>query len=288
MRTVTTLAVILFGMSLLCLWRPSVSAEDKTLQNTPSPIIVGAQKVSAEGRVMTYPGAEVTVSADFTGLLRSLTVKEGDEVKQGQVLASIHAEDVQAALEQAKARAMENDAEIKLAQSEFTRAQNLMVKGSSSRQEFDKAERNLSAVKAHYTTDLTETHRLQAVLNKAQITAPIAGVIIERHIDAGEAVKPGTPIVTIADLSRLRIEAEVDEYDVGRVSLHAPVQINAEGFDSTWTGQIEEIPDSVTTRRIKPQDPARPVDTRVLIVKISLDTNIPLKLGQRVSVSIGS
>jgi hypothetical protein len=95
-------------------------------------------------------------------------------------------------------------------------------------------------------------------------------------------------LVTLADLNQLRIEAEVDEFDVGKVQLNAPVQITAEGFSQTWIGHIEDIPANVTTRRLKPPDPARPVDTRVLMVKIALhDKNIPLKLGQRVSVNIG-
>src|SRR5439155_27041065 len=100
-------------------------------------------------------------------------------------------------------------------------------------------------------------------------------------------VAAGAELVTIADLDKTRIEAEVDEYDAGRVALGAPVTISSEGYgDATWKGHVEEIPDAVTSRRLKPQDPARPSDTRVLLVKVALDGPIPVKLGQRVEVEV--
>jgi RND family efflux transporter MFP subunit len=246
------------------------------------------QKVSAEGRLSTYPGAEVTAAADFTGIVRGIAVKERDAVKRGQLLAEVRAEDVQAALEQAQGRVAEYDAEIKLARYEQSRAGQLLRTGVGSRQALDKAERDLDAFGARRAAALAETRRLRAVLNKARIVAPIDGVIIQRHIDAGEAVEPGTPVATIADLSRVRIEAEVDEFDVARVRLGDTADIKAEGYLTTWHGRVEEIPDNVATRRMKPQDPARPVDTRVLLIKIALNEDTPLKLGQRVEVSFNA
>ena len=103
--------------------------------------------------------------------------------------------------------------------------------------------------------------------------------------------RPSTPArrwSTIADLKRVRIEAEVDEFDAGRVALGAPVVVRAEGYDGqSWRGRVEEIPDAVSGRKLKPQDPGRPQDTRVLLVKVALDQATPLKLGQRVEVEIG-
>jgi hypothetical protein len=64
------------------------------------------------------------------------------------------------------------------------------------------------------------------------------------------------------------------------------VQVSAEGFDREWRGSIEEIPDSVVNRRLKPQDPSKPIDTRVLLVKVAFAEPTPLKLGQRVEVKI--
>ena len=131
-------------------------------------------------------------------------------------------------------------------------------------------------------------NRLEAVLAKSRLTAPIDGVVLERNVHAGEHLEAGAQLVTLADLRRTRVEAEVDEFDAGRVALGAPVQVTAEGYDGrSWRGKVEEIPDAVVNRRLKPQDPGRPSDTRVLLVKIALTEGSPLKLGQRVEVEIG-
>ena len=100
-------------------------------------------------------------------------------------------------------------------------------------------------------------------------------------------MKAGDSLISLADQRRTRIEAEVDEFDSGRVNLGQEVEITAEGYDGQrWRGRVEEIPDTVQRRQIKPQDPAAPTDTSVLLVKIALLERTPLKLNQRVQVAV--
>jgi hypothetical protein len=73
---------------------------------------------------------------------------------------------------------------------------------------------------------------------------------------------------------------------VARVTVGDRVLVSAEECDRQWPGRVEEIPDVVSSRRIKPQDPGRPTDARVLLVKVALDGPTPLKLGQRLEVRI--
>ena len=134
---------------------------------------------------------------------------------------------------------------------------------------------------------VAEAGRYRALLDKTRIAAPIDGVITARHAHPGETVEVAARLVTIADLKRIRIEAEVNEYDTGNVAPGAEVRITAEGFPGrSWRGRVEEIPDSVVARRIRPEDPGRPIDARVLPVKIVFAEPTPLKLGQRVEVEI--
>jgi hypothetical protein len=73
------------------------------------------------------------------------------------------------------------------------------------------------------------------------------------------------------------------------VALGSPVVITADGYGpTTWRGTVEEIPDSVVGRRIRPADPGWPIDARVLPVKIELAEPTPLKLGQRIDVEIAA
>jgi multidrug resistance efflux pump len=97
----------------------------------------------------------------------------------------------------------------------------------------------------------------------------------------------GTRLVSIANTNRVRIEAEVDEFDAGQVYLGQPVKITAEGYTGqSWNGTVEEIPYAVSEKNLKPLDHGRPTDARVLLVRIAFREPTPLKLGQRVEVEL--
>ena len=86
--------------------------------------------------------------------------------------------------------------------------------------------------------------------------------------------------MTIVDFSRLRVEAEVDEFDIEAVTPRAAATITAEGYPARrWRGEVEEIADVVVPRQLRPEDPGRPGDTGVLRVKIAFREPCPLKLG---------
>lgn len=249
---------------------------------------VAAERVSAEGRLTTYPGAEVLVGSEVAGTIVSLPVTEKQQVRKGQLIAELRADDLRAQLAEARARVVESDAEIRLAEAERDRAESLYVQKVDTASRRDKAVRDLEVANARRATAAAAVARLDAEIAKRRIVAPLDGVVIVRHVDAGEAIEARAGIVTIADLSRVRIEAEVDEFDAGKLVVGSTVAIAAEGYGGTrWRGTVEEIPDSVQGRRLKPQDPGKPADTRVLLVKIRLDEPTPLKLGQRVEVEIG-
>ena len=96
----------------------------------------------------------------------------------------------------------------------------------------------------------------------------------------GQTVEAGDPTFTLADLTRLRVEGEAHEADADAIAIGAPVTITSDGFPGkSWRGRVEEIPDSVTLRRLKPQDPSRPTDTRILAVKVAFAEPTPLRLG---------
>ena len=243
-------------------------------------------RVVAEGRVAARPGAEIVVGTDTGGTLVKLLVNEKDRVAKGQLIARIDASVDERALEQAKARVAEAEADLRLAEADRERAAQLLAAKVGSRQALDKAERDRDAAASRQATAAADVKRLEAVIRKASITAPISGVVTLRHVEQGETVDRGARLVTIADLDRIRVEAEVDEADTGRVRLGAGVKVRAEGEEGSWTGTVEEIPDQVTPRKLKPQDPARPSDTRVLLVKVAVNDAKGLKLGRRVDVEI--
>jgi multidrug resistance efflux pump len=120
-----------------------------------------------------------------------------------------------------------------------------------------------------------------------RIVSPIDGTVTARSVDPGETVEPGDPVASVADLRRLRVDGEADEADAGALAVGAAVEISADGFPGqAWAGRIEEVADSVTLRALKPQDPGRPTDTRILAVKVALSEPTPLRLGTTVELKI--
>lgn len=273
----------LIGATAMQAARAGATLEPKAAQ----PPVLSPRDVAAEGRVVAYPGAEVVVGAERSGRLERVLVEERQTVAKGALLAEFESDELRAALAEARARIGEAEAEVRLAEANRARKQQLVTDQIVSTHDFDQATRDLETSRARLETARATVGRIEAQLRKARIVAPIAGTILLRHVDAGETIEVGERVVTLADLGRLRIEAEADEADADALAAGAPVTITSDAYSGrSWRGRVEEIPDSATLRRLKPQDPARPTDTRVLAVKVAFAEAVPLKLGTTVELRI--
>ena len=245
--------------------------------------------IAAEGRVVAYPGAEVQIGAERAGRLVRVLVAEGASVRKGQLLAEIDSDELRAALAEARARVLEAEAEVRLSVATLARRQQLEQERIIAAQDLDQALRDVETTSARVATAKASVARYEALVAKSRIAAPIAGSVIARRVDAGQMVETGDHAFTIADLSRLRIEGEAHEADAQGVAKGAPVTITADGYPGrSWRGRVEEVPDSVTLRRIKPQDPSRPTDARILAVKVAFAELVPLRLGTTVDLRIAA
>jgi RND family efflux transporter MFP subunit len=288
MNTTTRIALPVFALASLALFVTRAAQHANAApRSNPSPVSTSTPAIRAEGQFVAYPGAEVTVGSEITGRILSLPVDEKTIVKKGQLLVALDDAETRASLTEARARIVEANAEVTATAADVERMENLAASHAISRQELDHARRDSDAAIARRDAAVATASQLEAHLAKTRILAPISGVVTARLVQPGEIVEANTRLVTVADLHRTRIEAEVDEYDAGKIALGAPVTVSAEGYGSqTWRGTVEEIPDGVVARRLKPEDPGKPTDTRVLMVKIALNEPTPLKLSQRVQVAI--
>jgi RND family efflux transporter MFP subunit len=243
--------------------------------------------VAAEGRVAAYPGREVRIAAERGGRLTRVFVEEGQAVAKGALLAEIDSDELQAGLTESRARVAEAQAEVKLAELNRERRERLVREQIVAVHDLDQASRDLEIARARLDTAGAEVARYEAQIRKTRIVAPIAGTVIARRVDAGETVETGDHAFTMANLDRLRIEAEADEADAGALEVGAPVSITADGYEGhSWKGAVEEIADAVTLRQLKAQDPGRPTDTRIVAVKVAFRETVPLKLGTTVELRI--
>jgi len=259
-------------------------------EQEPAPTLQKDAKKSgvfAEGRLVAPAGSDITLAAETGGRISHMLAAEFSEVKAGDVLIQLDSRRQSAALAEARARLGEIKVELAFFLKQQARAAELQKRGTLAVVELDKANFDADAAKARLATLSATVARLQRDVDETRIVTPISGIVTVVHQDIGEVVASGDPLLTIVDLSQLEVEVEVGEFDIARVQRGATATVAAEGFEGkTWRGEVAEIPGWVTNRRLKPLDPGRPSDTRVLPVKVSLPDDHPLKLGQRVEVEI--
>lgn len=260
---------------------------DPSAAPSAASVAKSAPSVRADGRVAARPGAQVTVGAELSATIKRVAVQEGALVKKGDVLLEFRAAEHASAVWEARAASTEAAARFRARTADVKRVKKLAENGSVSRAELDALLEEQRVARARLSASKASISRFSAVLARSNVIAPIDGVIVERNVDEGETVVPGTPLFTIVDLGRLRIEAEIDEFDIARAVVGAPVTIRAEGLEGqSWEGAIEEVPPLVTKRRLRPLDPSRPTDTAVLLAKVTMPTDTNLKIGQRVILEV--
>jgi HlyD family secretion protein len=239
------------------------------------------------------PEVKVDVKSALSGKVVELPVREGDVVTKGQLLAAIEP-DVNQAQTLAGVRRAVNQAEIDFADAskDYLAKQELFKNGLISeethraaetryktmREELDAA-REKSAIMASSGVPVSTTAD-----QRINITAPMDGVVITRPVELGEAVtgagsfNAGTVIVTVADLSTMLVKAGVNEVDIGKVRLGAPVTVTLDAYPKV------RFPAKVS--RIAPA--ARLADqVKVFDVEVSLDSQgKELRTGMTANVSI--
>ena len=243
-------------------------------------------RVVAEGRLMACPDALATVRSEYAGTIARYPAREHERVKKGALLAALRATDVEAQLAEARAGLSVDLARKALAENQFHRAEKLWNKRATSFASYDRARKTLAMAKAQAERGEADVRLTEAILAKTRILSPIDGMVVARYHNLGEYVKVGARIATVADLSKTRVEAEVDEFDVGHVRIGQPAVLHAEGMDKGYSGVVVSISERVTRKHLIPEDPSRPTDTGVVHVKIVSAAPLPFKLGQKVDVRI--
>ena len=212
---------------------------------------------------------------------------------------------------EARATVAEAEANLDLARRDYERRLPLTNSGTSPQSALDLATSNLHATEARRAAagerlalieagtrpediasaraqvDLAQADvaLAKALLEKTFIRSPVAGTILRRERIAGEPVTnvPPTPIAIVGDLRALRVRAEVDETDVGRVAVGQRVEITADAFpDQKFGGTVYRVMSRMGAKQVQTGRPADRVDTKVLQVLIDLEAGARLPVGLRV------
>jgi RND family efflux transporter MFP subunit len=246
------------------------------------------------------------IAAKLLGYVREVKVQAGDRVREGQLLVTLDARDLdinsrraEAALDEVRSSVPEADsavagakANLDLAQITFNRMQELWNKKSISNQEFDEASAKVKAAQAAYEMVRARRSQLDAQAARvqqdvrstevarsyAEITAPFAGVVTAKSVDPGAMAVPGAPLLTIEREGAYRLEASVEESRIAAIRVGQSVSVTLDGVDRTIDARVSEIV------------PAVDAASRSYTVKLDLPTLPTLRSGAfgRVSFSLGS
>jgi RND family efflux transporter MFP subunit len=246
---------VLSTVLLVCTTLAACGSPEPTAQAAPDaaasvPVVDLAVSTATSGRIESAleisgtlaPRSRVGIKPRLPGTLEKILVDIGDAVREGQTIATIDRREIDAqadaavaAVAVARAALETSEASLANAVTEHERAQNLFDKGALPRQRLDAAETARRAAtaqrdlaRANLTQAEASARRAREVQRDATVTSPVTGFVVERNYDAG-AMPGDLPIVVIADLRQLRLEAGVSELEAGRlrVGMKAHVSVQA-------------------------------------------------------------
>lgn len=181
------------------------------------------------------------VKARVVGELLELTVREGDVVKAGQVIARIDPTEYQARERQAKQQADAAWAQVDIAQKQYDNNKALVDQGFISQTALQNAMASLNGAKATHMAAVAALDVARKALDDATLRSPISGQIAQRLAQPGERMALDARIVEVVNLTQLELEAALPAADAGLVRQGMKAQLKIEGQDEAVTAQVLRI-----------------------------------------------
>jgi HlyD family secretion protein len=255
--------VVIGGITALSAARKSSRATEVRLEAVGKRELVSV--VTASGKIEA--DTKVDLSADITGRIVKINVKEGDMVQKGQLLIQIDPAQYQSIVSRAEAFLQTSEANLLQAQTNRDQAKRQLDRASDLRkanpnliaaetveqaqQAFDVAVANYAATKSQVDQAKAALSESRSNLSKTTLYAPISGRVTRLAVEEGEVAVPGTfsretgLLLTIADLSVILAKVDVDETDVVRLSLGDSVSVAIDAFpDTSFIGRVTKIGNS--------------------------------------------
>jgi RND family efflux transporter MFP subunit len=202
---------------------------------------------------------QAAVKARVGGDVREVLVREGEEVKAGQVLIRMDASDYEARVGQARGALSAARGQLDIAVKARDNNKALLEKGFISRNAFDNAASQYDIARANVESANGALDVARKAVADTVIRAPISGLVSSRTVQPGEKVSPDNRLLDIVDLLRMELEAAVPAADIMNVALGQDVQLKVEGLASPLTGKVARI------------NPATQAGSRSILVYIQID-----------------
>jgi RND family efflux transporter MFP subunit len=223
------------------------------------------QGLTISGQLQAVNSA--VVKARASGELLDLRVREGDEVKAGQVLARIDPSEYQARLRQSQQQAESARGQFDIAQRSFDNNRALVDQGFISRTALDSSIATLASAQANHRSALAGVDLAEKALADTVLRAPIAGQIAQRLVQNGERVAVDARVVEIVDLRRLELEAALSATDSLQVAVGQRAHLRVEGAPAELDAKVVRI------------SPVATAGSRAVLAYLALDASVGLRQG---------
>jgi membrane fusion protein (multidrug efflux system) len=225
---------------------------------TPGPL---ARNVPITGTLR--PVNQTIVKAKVAGELRELQVREGDPVKQGQVLGRIDLTEYQARLAERQAQLVAAESQVSQARRTLDNTTALKDRNFVSQSALDAARSGWEVSVGNRDAVAAQLTLARKAMGDAMLIAPIGGVVAERFAQPGEKLPIDGRVLSIVDLSRMEIEAPVPAAEIGSVRIGQSITLKVEGVSQAQIGKIVRIA------------PATQAGTRSVPVYIAMENRDP-------------
>ncbi len=203
-----------------------------------------AQSVTATGKI--EPVDTVTVGTQISGIIAALYVDFNSKVKKGELLAQLDKSLLQATLDQFKGNLENAQAQLVFAKNNFNRQDLLFKTDAISKADYDSALNTLNAAKGSVASIQAQIRSAEKNLSYANIYSPIDGVVLNRNVSLGQTVAASfsTPTLFIIakDITKMEVEANVDEADIGDVKAGNRASFTVDAFiTDQFGGTVKDI-----------------------------------------------
>jgi HlyD family secretion protein len=191
----------------------------------------------------------VEIKSKASGEILYLGAEVGDFVEKGSMLGQIDQRTPTNILDQSESDLEASKVRLENAESQYKRGKELHSQGSVSEKDFEDIQENLAQAKSSLVRTQVTYENAKIALDDTVVRSPVDGTIISRPVEVGQvissptsAVGGGTVLMTMADLSKVRVRALVDEIDVGKVSIGQVVSIKVAAYrDKEFFGTVAKI-----------------------------------------------
>jgi RND family efflux transporter MFP subunit len=168
---------------------------------------------------------EVNLTSRIAGRIAQLDPLEGDTIERGQVVCRIEDIDIKNQLANARGNLANANAALRNAEITMARNEKLYAEHVISAKDRDDARAALESARGTVAADQASVRFYADQLNDTVIRSPISGTVVSKNLEVGEWVTPGTPVLTIDDLSTIWARVDMEETDLGAIRVGSPAQV---------------------------------------------------------------